>query len=43
MQEIESGALVIEGDTEVLRSWFSTRFDNPEAVALENAVRAITL
>jgi len=37
-----SGALSIDGDAGALRAWFATRRANPEAVAIEDSVRAIT-
>jgi hypothetical protein len=42
VNEIDSGALHIEGDTAQLHTWFRTRVSNPEALAVEDQVRRIT-
>lgn len=41
-QAIASGQLQIDGDHSRLRQWWSTRISNPDAVALDNEVRAVT-
>ena len=39
----ETGALQVVGEPGTLRDWYGTRVGNPELVAVEQAVRAITL
>ncbi len=41
-QAIDSGAVTIEGDAGALRAWWSHRIGNPDAVALDDQVRALT-
>jgi hypothetical protein len=41
-QAIASGALAISGDRAALRSWWRSRIANPDAVALDDEVRALT-
>jgi len=41
-QAVDSGALSIDGDRDALRSWWSHRIANPDAVALDDEVRALT-
>lgn len=41
-QAISSGLLRIDGDGAALRAWWSHRVGNPDAVALDDEVRAIT-
>jgi hypothetical protein len=42
-QATRTGALRIDGDGAVLRQWFAKRSTGPEAAAVEDAVRAITV
>jgi hypothetical protein len=39
---LANGTLVVTGDRERLEHWWRSRVSNPEAVALEEAVRALT-
>jgi hypothetical protein len=41
-QAVASGSLVIEGDSGKLRRWWRSRIANPDLVALEREIRAIT-
>jgi hypothetical protein len=41
-QAIASASLRIDGDAAALRTWWSHRVGNPDAVALDDEVRAIT-
>jgi hypothetical protein len=41
-QAIDAGQIVIDGDVDELRSWWSHRIGNPDAVALDDEVRALT-
>lgn len=41
-QAITAGSLGIDGDASALRDWWSRRIGNPDAVALDDEVRAIT-
>lgn len=41
-QAIHSGQLRIDGDQAQLRQWWSNRIANPDAVALDDQVRAVT-
>lgn len=41
-QAIASGALAVEGDLSSLRTWWSHRTGNPDAVALDDEIRDLT-
>jgi hypothetical protein len=41
-QAIDAGTIAIDGDAAALRSWWSHRIGNPDAVALDDEVRALT-
>jgi hypothetical protein len=41
-QAITAGLLRIDGDAAALRDWWSHRIGNPDAVALDDEVRAVT-
>ena len=41
-QAIDAGQIVIDGDAAELRSWWSHRIGNPDAVTLDDEVRALT-
>jgi hypothetical protein len=41
-QAIDAGTITIDGDTAELRAWWSHRIGNPDAVLLDDEVRALT-
>ncbi len=42
-QAVDAGAMAIDGDAGTLREWWTHRIANPEAVELDDRIRAFTL